>query len=442
MVFRFFRNIIGARSTAAAIGQGFLANGLLLLLNVVTGVITARALGPEGRGEVAALVAVPTLLTFIGQLGFSSAVVFELHRGNFTANTLKAGTLLLSFPLAILATLAALVLTPITLENQTVSVIEFATKCSWFVAPQVVALLAMGALLGENEFAKANIIRVAQPTVALLGLFCLIATQSISPKSVAVVTLGSGLPGWVWVVWLVWPKYLTTVNNMQGALSSLTTYALRACSGDVLSALAVQLDKVVIVSLYSPTEIGLLTVAMSLSRLLLVAPQAITPVLFPVSAGRSAEEVINVVTRTAAVTLVITAGAAIFLSVFGTLLLEYIYSKAFTVSIALFLVLLLESIVTALHQVLTQAFLALNKPGAIAVQQTAGLTITLLLLVVWSQRHGLYGAAVALLAGAIVRLILALVMFRFGLNLPMPKIMCEVVPSVTELWRRIRNGTL
>src|ERR1700742_80719 len=45
-----------AMSTVNAVAQSVAAKMLIIAINAVTGIITARALKPEGRGELAALV--------------------------------------------------------------------------------------------------------------------------------------------------------------------------------------------------------------------------------------------------------------------------------------------------------------------------------------------------------------------------------------------------
>src|SRR5207249_2771614 len=60
------------RQGATSIGSSF----AIQLLNVVTGVITARALGPSGKGELTAILLWPALLSMLGGLGLTDAVVY------------------------------------------------------------------------------------------------------------------------------------------------------------------------------------------------------------------------------------------------------------------------------------------------------------------------------------------------------------------------------
>jgi O-antigen/teichoic acid export membrane protein len=442
MVFRFFRNIIGARSTAAAIGQGFLANGLLLLLNVVTGIITARALGPEGRGELAALLAVPTFVCFLAPLGLASAVVFESKSGRSTPDAVSTTALLLAIVLGLVAAVVAAIGTPLVLATHQPALVLTAVWLSAFSILGLLANLGMAVLQGNERFGYCNAIRVAQPGLTLLALVLFVAGPGLTPLHAALITFCAGFPGLLWTLWLIRPKAQVPFQDIRHAFGRLYRYALRASSGELLSGMAGQLDKIVVVAFYAPREVGLFMVAMSLSRLLLVAPQAANQVLLARTAGRTVDEVITIVTRTACVTLAMVVVGAALLYVAGPALLSLLYSKDFAAGAVLLQLLLLEACMTAMHQVLSQPFMALDRPGALGVQQAAGIVASIALLFLLSGPLGIAGAAWALLGGAVVRLVAALVMFPFVLRLPLPRIWAEMGPSLTLLANRLRGGTL
>ena len=95
-----------------------------------------------------------------------------------------------------------------------------------------------------------------------------------------------------------------------------------------------------------------------------------------------------------------------------------------------------------MHQVLSQPFLAMNHPGALGVQQAAGVIASVALLFLLSGPLGIVAAAWALLGGAIVRLAAALAMFPSVLSLPLPRVFSEIGPSLVLLGSRLRGGTL
>lgn len=65
-------------------------NGVIILTGLVTGPITARALGAEGRGELAAIIVVLSLAPWVLDLGVSVWVGRERARGASRADVLGA----------------------------------------------------------------------------------------------------------------------------------------------------------------------------------------------------------------------------------------------------------------------------------------------------------------------------------------------------------------
>jgi O-antigen/teichoic acid export membrane protein len=133
---------------------------------------------------------------------------------------------------------------------------------------------------------------------------------------------------------------------------------------------------------------------------------------------------------------------AVLIWVIGPMLLSLLYSKHFAAGAVLLQLLLVEACLAAMHQVLSQPFLALDHPGALGVQQAAGVIASVALLFLLSGPLGITGAAWALLGGAVVRLVAALVMFPTVLRLPLPRVLAEMLPSLSLLASRLRGGTL
>ena len=73
------------RSTAESVLTGFIGQAGVM----ITGVISARILGPEGRGHLALLVLVPSILTLLVGLGIPQALTFELSRGHDGSEYIK-----------------------------------------------------------------------------------------------------------------------------------------------------------------------------------------------------------------------------------------------------------------------------------------------------------------------------------------------------------------
>src|SRR5262245_21083386 len=70
--------VLSAPGGAAASLQTLVASVLILGLNLSTGMLTARLLGPVGRGELAAIIVWPQFMAFILTLGLPSSLLYNL----------------------------------------------------------------------------------------------------------------------------------------------------------------------------------------------------------------------------------------------------------------------------------------------------------------------------------------------------------------------------
>ncbi len=97
----------------------FGSSTLTLMVNVATGVLIARALGTSGRGELTAILALPTTITWVFALGCFQAVSYHHARHPEDAGRLIASWLVLLVPLSAIAIVAGYALLPTLFAAQT-----------------------------------------------------------------------------------------------------------------------------------------------------------------------------------------------------------------------------------------------------------------------------------------------------------------------------------
>ena len=70
--------VLKSRSNTAATLQSLLSRIIILSINLATGIISARALGPQGRGELAAIIMWPQFLSYMMNLGLPTSLLYNL----------------------------------------------------------------------------------------------------------------------------------------------------------------------------------------------------------------------------------------------------------------------------------------------------------------------------------------------------------------------------
>lgn len=417
------RWVLKGRSGAAATVQTLLSKLLIIAINITTGIITARYLGPEGRGEQAAMILWPQFLAFAMTLGLPSALLFNLKRYPDKKSKLFSAALLLGVALGTLATLVGIVFIPYWLSQYSIEVVRIA---QWLMITAPFGLLwviLIAALEAQGDFTTANHVRYLSPLVTLIILVGLAWLNLLTPFTAGLAYLLPGIPIFFWMLNYVWTLFQPRWQNLAEACKHLLSYGLRSYGIDLLGTLAGQLDQVLVVGLLSPASMGIYVVALSLSRMLNVFQSAVVVILFPRASALPAVEVIALVGRSVRISTAITALTGIVVMLFGTELLRILYGAEFIESVPLVRILIMQVMVDSTMLVLAQAFMALGRPGMVTVFQAVGLGLSVPLLVLLIPLYGLMGAGIALLGAATTRLFLVLLSYPMILKVHPPNLL-------------------
>jgi O-antigen/teichoic acid export membrane protein len=422
MVANLIRLVTNLRGGLAAFLQVLLANVFILGLNFATGIITARALGPSGRGELAVLILWPQVLAAAITLGLPSALLYNLRRYPERASQLFSAALPLGVLVGGISTAVGVLLIPYWLTEYQPEVVRFAQWGVLITPLTLLIIIFQYALLAREEFSLYNASRYFAPLITLLILGWLFLATNLTPFNSALAYLLPPIPILLYILLRLWRLYLPTFRNLGWAIKRLTSYGVRSSGIDLLGQLSIQMDRMLVVGFLSPSAMGLYIVASSLSQMLVVIPMAAAQVLFPKASGLSAEEVVSLTERTAGCTTAATVLAAGGLALFSPLALTLLYGAEYQDAIPIFRLLLAAMVIASIITVLYQAFMALDRPGFVAIEQIVGLGLMVPLLLVLVPRYGPEGAGLALLISALLRLIFLLASFPLVLKMRVPRV--------------------
>lgn len=415
--------ILKGDSGATATLQTLLARLIIIALNVVTGIITARSFGPEGRGELAAMIIWPTFLASALTLGLPSSLVYNFKHHLKERSELFSAALLLATALSILAALMGIVLIPLWMTQYSTKVVRFAQL---FMLSMPFALLLpvfSAASEASGDFAAANQIRCLLPLSTLLALCVLLLGGQLNPFTAGLsYTLVGGLPI-LWMLIRLWRSLQPRWRNLRTSCRRLLNYGLRSYGADLLGSLGSQVDQVLVVGLLDPSAMGIYVVALSFSRMLNILQTSVITVLFPRAAARPAEEVIALTGQAARISASLTLLVGIVTMVFGPVLIRLLYGSEFVEATTVLRLLLIEMVLTGTTWVLAQTFMALGRPGVATVLQAIGFGLLLPLMLILVPAYGLIGAGFALLVSSAVRLACTLLSFPLLLKARPPSLL-------------------
>lgn len=415
----------GLRAVIQSIGS----KAAILVLQAATGILTARSLGPAGRGELAAMILWPLFVASVTTLGVPSSLIYHLRLWPRERDRLIANGFLLAAAMGIVAALACVFILPLWLHQYSPQVIHAA---QWFLVTVPicsVTLAGRAVLEGSHDFTASNAIQTLTPFATLLGLLVFLAMHRINPYTAAIAYIAACVPAF----WLMMSRVRRVGMNrlrLHGvAMKRILSYGVRSYGIDILGTLALQVDQVLVVSLLSPGDMGSYVVVLSLSRMLNLFQNSVVMVLFPKAAGRSKEDVVEMTGEAARISSLVTAVCSILVCAAGPALLHILYGQEYVRAVGALRILVVEVVLSGATFVLAQAFMALDRPGVVTILQAVGLSLSIPMMLWLIPRYGIYGAAASLLTSTIARLVFVCVGFRVFLNTKAP----DLLPKISDL---------
>jgi O-antigen/teichoic acid export membrane protein len=391
-----------------------------ILISGLTGMMTARALGPPGRGALAAMIMWPVFLAGVLTLGLPSALIYQITRaepadraGLFTAATLLA-TLVGGF-----ACVGGVLILPLWLSRYDHHIVRWAQWLMVFTVVSILMLVFRSAFEALGKFGTSASTWLIGPMQTAVTLFILWRLHHLTELTAALSYVLAGPPVLIWMFIRLNREFGWSFNDFGRSSRTLLSYGLRSYGIDLCGTLSQSVDQALVVGMISASDMGRYVVALSLSRTLNSVYQAAAAVLFPKCIGMNKHQSFALTCQMTAATTALTIPGAILLCVFGSSLLRLLYGSDYVIATTLLQLLTAEAVLSGITTLMSQPFMAMGRPGTVTVLQALGLSVTIPLLLVLVPRFGTVGAGFALFGTALLRLILLFICFiRLANRLP------------------------
>ena len=417
------RWLIRGRSTTAAVMQTTVLQVVTLVANLATGVLTARLLAPAGRGELAAINLIPSLLGYLLTLGVPAALLYHLKRDAANTPRLLGAALIMIGVFGLVSLAIGYAIMPYALHQYSPHVVALA-RLFLFTAPlSLFTYVSSSVFESAGDFWYGNGTRFLSPLVTLASLCLFWETGRLdvltAATSYAIPALPIGIKMIADVVRHYHPEFFPLVRS---SYVQLLSYGLRSFGVDLLKTIGQQVDQVLVVAFLSPAAMGLYAVSLAVSRILQIFQSSVVRVLLPRIAARPTPVVIAAVGRATRITAALTTPLCAGVIVLAPFLLRLAYGGKFSGASPVLRVLAAEALFAGSTWILAQAFLALGKPGIVTALQAIGLALSFPLMLVLIPRFGLLGAGVSLLASTLLRFAFTLASFPWLLHTGPPNL--------------------
>jgi len=375
------------------------SRGIVLVAGLVTGVLTARALGPDGRGQYFAVTTLAAIVAQFGNLGLTSSNVFLAAREHRLVWPLLVNGWWLAGAIATIAAVAVLLV-----GDPLAAHLQIPQHMLWPVcvlAPATLLFtLSCSVLVAEDKFAALNRWQVVNALLSAL----LLTVAAVTAQPVEVFVAVTACAAAVTVVAMGWA--IAKGRARQWKFDSQLfadgwRFASRAYVVLLLGFL-MQRAAVAVLMVYSDThQIGLYSIASQILDVLIIVPSSVATVLFPRLVRQVDGSWLSVrrALRGTLLAMVIVCGVVAALAVQA---IELLFGRAFYPAIPAVRLVLVAALFTTVTTVLSQFVVAQRFPGALIAVWAAGLVTMCAAGALLAGRFGATGIAAAQSIGSAV----------------------------------------
>lgn len=436
-------------------GSSSLASGFVLTvstnfwmrgLNILTGVILARSLGPGGRGEWEAMRLWPITLATLGSLGLDHALIYFVSKKPERGASYFSTYCLLSGLLALIWIPLIYFIMPYLLKNRTAEIIA---NARWFLLSVPLLFFIQGVastLCARKDYFWWNIIRQEGPLFSMIGLVCLWIAGNVTSVTV--------LQMFFVTILIRTTTALTTLIRREGKsfiakgdreiIGQMIIYGAQSSLGSMPYMVNLEGDQLIIAGMLSTVSLGLYITSVSWSNLAGLLVDGLARVIFPRIAGSAeSDDAGRAIVQSARFGMLFSTVSGVVLTAAAPWCIPLIFGGDFAAAVPVAMLLSLAGIPRALGDILKSGLRGLGIPTAIAWAEGVGLLMTFGLLYVLLPRYGIFGAAVASIMTYSVVLAMLVYYTSRCIKLPSYNIIIPTRSEFIKIWqytRRIKNN--
>lgn len=362
-------------------------------LGLAASILTARALGPSGRGDFYFVVTFAGVLAQFGNLGLASSNTYLVARDPSRLRGLAANSLWVSLVIGggAGALVAAVLIGADVFPNVPSALLWLGVALA---PPTLFYLLGTNLLVGIGRIGAFNVLE----TFANLLVLVLIAAAAVLTAGVGGF-LAASLVGWTIASAIV---LLALVRGRVGPLRfdlavfrAGLRYASKAYVITLLGYLVLRSNVFLLQSLSGSTELGYYSIAAQIADVLAIFPTSVAIILFP-DLVRNVAGRWSAMVRTVAVVSAIVTAACVLVAIVAGPFITVLYGRSFAAAIPVLRVMLPGVVFLSATTIVSQYLGAVGLPRSLVAVWAAALLLVTALNLILASAFGAAGAAAAL----------------------------------------------
>jgi O-antigen/teichoic acid export membrane protein len=371
----------------------------------VTGIVTARLLGPVARGQLATVILWPMVLSNLGLMGCNWTLAREVAKAPEHEPDWVLMAVATALGSALLYLLAGYFLVPLLLPADKSNLVPLARLCLLLIPLDILNQVLLAAEHGRMRWRRYNVLRLSFSLFYLFLIGVLGVTQQAKLLWFVAAFLASQLLAALLRIAIHGGALLSGKLRLGGCLHLLRA-GVPFFGATISNLMWLQLDTILVVGLLNTEAAGLYAVAAAFAN----GQSALGDALGITSFGLLSNEMDRagqrkIITETFRQSAMISFGVGLALACAIPFLVAPLFGSAFARAVWPAVVLALAASLGASTNILNQGLRGAGRPHAGLAIQLFGAAILALAALFYLRRFGLIGIAIAVLLSACVQLL-------------------------------------
>lgn len=378
----------------------FSTNTLFLFFSVTTSLLSAWALGAEGRGDLTIVTMWLSIFVLTGAFGLPYAHRYWAAREPEWQSEIFSNTLAFTFITSVVIIGLAWLAVPLILHGQKQEII-WLTQIFLFNVPIVLlSELLRGHLEGAKLFGWLGAARIAFITFQGGGYFLFYVFGLLTLVNALWIIIFAQILLVSLMLFAVWfklrPKWKPNLKVFKDEIN----YGLRSYFGNITEFAVWRLDQMMLTAFASSVTVGLYAVAVAVAEITAILASSVSDALLPeVASSKTPADSIILMGKTIRLTFYAQLLALIPLWILAPYVLGMVYGKSFIEAAGALRILLICSIVWSISLIIISGLNGLGRPGLSTVARLFSAATTIITLIWLLPKYGMIGAAFSSLIG-------------------------------------------
>lgn len=369
-----------------------MSKGIVIMAGIINSIITARYLGPDNNGIIAALAVYPSLFMTIGSLGIRQSTAFFLGKSIYTETEIKQAVAHIWFFTSVISVIVCFCLMRYLSES--------GYNLTWVFLSLIPIPFTLfntynsGIFLGKNQIRTFNRINWIPPVITLILAAILLIGWSKGISGYLIASLTG--PIVVSVILLFKNEFINafTLRFNFTIIKKLLSLGIVYAVSLLIINLNYKIDIILLDKLSTPFETGIYSKGSNIIQYLWNIPMILSTIVFARSASAKDGYAFSLkVARLLRLSLLIIGGAATIMAVFAYFIIVGMYGSEFVGSVDVLRILVPGVVLLTLFKVMNMDLAGKGKPWIAMKAMIPSLATNVALNVTLIPKLGAIGAS-------------------------------------------------